>query len=248
MEALAAMMECYNSITDGVRVFNLQLASRLTYPEFALTSSEPAAPATSDERPSDEPSPDALAAAQKYSTLLASMEAVMSTKEGTHPLLPVVAAESYNPRLAVIKRYRAIIKLDSKKGCCPTCLANPDLSPAEQEKDHGAHLTAHAASCEMKNNPGKWRCPICTAVIPFPPRRSAGYAKEHPEEELPRPTLRSVKFVVDDEMDEEEMRWHQDEFDAHCAACIEAVMVQVVGAEEDEDEDTDRYGLFWKRL
>ncbi|KAJ7634356.1 hypothetical protein FB45DRAFT_1056423 [Roridomyces roridus] len=158
----------------------------------------------------------------------------LAMQDSSHPILAIVAGETENSRLEVVRCYVAFMRMSKgpQKGACPYCLCDPAASEADAHKDHSGHFVQHIVSCELKHNPNTFRCCICKSLVPVPPRRSKKFSG--PKSKIPV----TDNAREDHEMDEEQRQQIQDDFDEHCAACFETLRCKLLG-ESMEDEDND---------
>ncbi|KAJ7197238.1 hypothetical protein GGX14DRAFT_402791 [Mycena pura] len=66
----------------------------------------------------------------------------LSSNNTVHPVIPLVASEPSEPRLAVVCWYFVLVKMDKNcpKGACPFCLVDPELPTTQATKDHSNHF------------------------------------------------------------------------------------------------------------
>ncbi|KAJ7181488.1 hypothetical protein C8R43DRAFT_271764 [Mycena crocata] len=233
LDIQAEVHEYYCSLSTAGATRNdipVPRAASSTVGPSTVTPMVPSSSATA----SSAPASDTPAAEEPDNTLYDAMMDVFATADGTHPYLALIANEPSNPRLALIQRYVAFIRLDEQTGSrCTFCFTDPSLTPEQQNKNYAQNYVSHVSSCELTHNPGKWRCPICIELLPAVPKRSKTY--KGPRSTLPTVSIPSIP--PDDDLDEQERQGIHEAFVAHMEICFQRLLCIAAGEETDDEGD-----------
>jgi len=82
----------------------------------------------------------------------------------SHPFLPLIDSDRTHPYLTFLKRLCLMVEYDklSETSYCEWCYFDKDCK--NPERSH-RHYSEHVWTCELKHNPGTWKCPICAALV-----------------------------------------------------------------------------------